>query len=208
MRWMHLGVTAHVIGKTITPAIGPDDLLICLSASGHTGTTIAHAATGRRAGARVAVLTATADSPLASADALQETSVRAYGQPPRQARQPVMARPASTSPRRKQSAGTAGPQPGGRVDGGGSAANEPSPTGSGQGRAGPWLRQHRYRRRPVGQACDEVTAVILGCAQASPEKPSSAARNSPRWTSTRSEPGPPGCARTILARLVQASCRS
>jgi 6-phospho-3-hexuloisomerase len=65
MRWMHLGVTAHVAGETTTPAIGEDDLLVCLSASGNTSITLAHAAVARQAGARIAVITATAASPLA-----------------------------------------------------------------------------------------------------------------------------------------------
>jgi 6-phospho-3-hexuloisomerase len=65
MRWMHLGVTSYVTGETITPAIGDSDLLVCLSASGRTSTTLAHAATARDVGARIAALTATASSPLA-----------------------------------------------------------------------------------------------------------------------------------------------
>jgi 6-phospho-3-hexuloisomerase len=67
MRWMHLGMAAHVTGEATTPAIGEDDLLVCLSASGRTGTTLAHAETARQAGARVVVITATATSPLAEA---------------------------------------------------------------------------------------------------------------------------------------------
>ncbi len=67
MRWMHLGVTCYVTGETVTPAIGGGDLLVYVSASGRTSTTLAHAATARESGAQVAVLTATADSPLAGA---------------------------------------------------------------------------------------------------------------------------------------------
>jgi 6-phospho-3-hexuloisomerase len=67
MRWMHLGITAYVTGETITPAIGEGDLLICLSATGRTSTTLAHAATARQAGARVVTITAAAGNPLANA---------------------------------------------------------------------------------------------------------------------------------------------
>ncbi|SDM39812.1 6-phospho-3-hexuloisomerase [Allokutzneria albata] len=57
MRWMHLGLPVHVAGETTTPAIGPADLLVCLSASGQTPGTLASAAAARTAGARVAALT-------------------------------------------------------------------------------------------------------------------------------------------------------
>jgi 6-phospho-3-hexuloisomerase len=67
MRWMHLGVTAYVAGETVTPAIGDDDLLVCLSASGRSGAILAHAATAGAVGARIVALTATPNSPLAGA---------------------------------------------------------------------------------------------------------------------------------------------
>jgi 6-phospho-3-hexuloisomerase len=67
MRWMHLGVTAYVVGETVTPAIGGDDLLVCLSASGRRAAPLAHAGTARAVGARIAVLTATPGNPLAAA---------------------------------------------------------------------------------------------------------------------------------------------
>lgn len=67
MRWMHLGLAVHVAGETLTPAIGPGDLLVCLSASGRTGGPLANAAVARARGARVAVLTADPESPLAAA---------------------------------------------------------------------------------------------------------------------------------------------
>src|SRR6266566_4565440 len=67
MRWMYLGVTAYVAGETVTPAIGDDDLLVCLSASGRSGAILAHAATAGAVGARIVALTATPNSPLAGA---------------------------------------------------------------------------------------------------------------------------------------------
>jgi 6-phospho-3-hexuloisomerase len=67
MRWMHLGLDVHVAGETVTPAIGPDDLLVCLSASGRTGGPLANARVARSQGARVGVLTGAPDSPLAAA---------------------------------------------------------------------------------------------------------------------------------------------
>lgn len=67
MRWMHLGLEVHVAGETVTPAIGPDDLLICLSSSGRTGGPLANARVARSQGARVGVLTGAPDSPLAAA---------------------------------------------------------------------------------------------------------------------------------------------
>jgi 6-phospho-3-hexuloisomerase len=51
----------------VTPAIGPDDLLICLSGSGRTGGPLANARVARSQDARVGVLTGAADSPLAAA---------------------------------------------------------------------------------------------------------------------------------------------
>lgn len=67
MRWMHLGVRTHIAGAPLTPAIGKADLLVCLSASGRTEPTVANAHTASAVGARVAVVTAITDSPLAAA---------------------------------------------------------------------------------------------------------------------------------------------
>ncbi|NIH87708.1 SIS domain-containing protein [Amycolatopsis granulosa] len=66
MRWMHLGLRVHVAGETTSPAIVADDLLVCLSASGRTAGPLANARVARARGARVAVLTAAPDSPLAA----------------------------------------------------------------------------------------------------------------------------------------------
>ncbi|MCP2163181.1 6-phospho-3-hexuloisomerase [Goodfellowiella coeruleoviolacea] len=67
MRWMHLGLRVHVAGETTTPAIGAGDLLVCLSASGRTAGPLTNAGVARARGARVGVLTAAPNSPLAAA---------------------------------------------------------------------------------------------------------------------------------------------
>ena len=67
MRWMHLGLRVHVAGETVTPAIGPGDLLVCLSGSGHTTGPVVNADVARSRGAQVGVLTGDPGSPLAAA---------------------------------------------------------------------------------------------------------------------------------------------
>ncbi|CAN7552648.1 6-phospho-3-hexuloisomerase [Arthrobacter sp. LjRoot14] len=65
MRLMHLGLAVHVVGETTTPAIGPGDLLLAASGSGTTAGVFKAAETAAGQGARVAVYTADAGSPLA-----------------------------------------------------------------------------------------------------------------------------------------------
>jgi 6-phospho-3-hexuloisomerase len=67
MRLVHLGLNAHVVGETTTPAIGPGDLLVAATGSGRTRTTLAIVEAAQERGARVACLTAQPDSPIASA---------------------------------------------------------------------------------------------------------------------------------------------
>ena len=76
MRLMHIGLTAHVVGEVSTPSAGRGDLLIVASASGSTGTIVAGARLARRAGARIAALTAGAASPIGR---LANVSVRFKG---------------------------------------------------------------------------------------------------------------------------------
>lgn len=64
MRLMHLGFQVHVVGETTTPSITPDDLLLIGSGSGATGTLVVVADEARRVGARVALITIRADSPI------------------------------------------------------------------------------------------------------------------------------------------------
>ncbi|MGW0606171.1 6-phospho-3-hexuloisomerase [Streptomyces sp. NPDC002644] len=65
MRLMHLGLTAHVASDVTCPAITEGDLLVACSGSGHTPTVVQRAEAARRAGARIAAVTANLDSPLA-----------------------------------------------------------------------------------------------------------------------------------------------
>ncbi|MBM3497448.1 MAG: SIS domain-containing protein [Armatimonadetes bacterium] len=70
MRLVHLGLNAHVVGETTTPAIGPGDLLVVATGSGRTRTTLAIVEAARERGARVACLTAHPASPIAQASDL------------------------------------------------------------------------------------------------------------------------------------------
>ena len=77
MRLMHLGLSAHVVGGTTTPACQKGDLLVAISGSGRTELTHAVAELAVEADVRVAVLTAHRDSPLASrADLVLEIPAR------------------------------------------------------------------------------------------------------------------------------------
>ena len=66
MRLMHLGLSAHVVGGTTTPACRKGDLLVAISGSGRTELTHAVAELAAAANVRVAVVTAHGDSLLAS----------------------------------------------------------------------------------------------------------------------------------------------
>ncbi|MBI3946515.1 MAG: SIS domain-containing protein [Armatimonadetes bacterium] len=66
MRLMHAGLTSFIPGETITPATGAGDLLVAISCTGQTGYTSYLARRGRQLGARVVVLTADPNSPLAA----------------------------------------------------------------------------------------------------------------------------------------------
>ena len=65
MRLMHAGLPVFIPGETITPATGEDDLLVAISCTGHTGFTEYLARRARQFGAKVVVLTAESESPLA-----------------------------------------------------------------------------------------------------------------------------------------------
>jgi 6-phospho-3-hexuloisomerase len=65
MRLMHAGLSAFIPGETITPATGEGDLLVAISCTGTTGFTDYLSARARRLGAKVVVITAEPDSPLA-----------------------------------------------------------------------------------------------------------------------------------------------
>lgn len=82
MRLMHLGVPAHVVGGTTTPAFGEGDLLIAVSGSGETDLTCTVARLAKEAGGRVAAVTASDRSPLATAADLVVVIPAAYGSAP------------------------------------------------------------------------------------------------------------------------------
>ena len=65
MRFMHLGLSAHVVGATTAPAIGSGDVLVAASGSGSTSRVVRAAETARKQGANVVALTTAADSALA-----------------------------------------------------------------------------------------------------------------------------------------------
>ncbi|RWZ68052.1 6-phospho-3-hexuloisomerase [Labedella populi] len=66
MRLMHLGLDVHVVGEVTTPAIAAGDVLLTASGSGTTDAIVRAAETAADAGARIAVITTAAASPLAS----------------------------------------------------------------------------------------------------------------------------------------------
>lgn len=65
MRFMHLGLNAHVVGESTTPAITGDDLLVVASGSGTTSSMVKSAETASRLGARIIAVTTDGASPLA-----------------------------------------------------------------------------------------------------------------------------------------------
>jgi len=92
MRLVHLGMQAYVVGETITPAIGPGDILIAGTGSGQTRITLAMVEAARAREATTAALTAHPQSPIGlAADLVVEIPtpvtvargvVRASVQPP------------------------------------------------------------------------------------------------------------------------------
>lgn len=62
IRLMQMGFSVYVVGETITPAIGKDDLLIVCSASGEKYLLLEFSSLAREKGAVVCVLTARRDS--------------------------------------------------------------------------------------------------------------------------------------------------
>ncbi|HKM41934.1 MAG TPA: 6-phospho-3-hexuloisomerase [Methanocorpusculum sp.] len=62
MRLMHTGFTAYVVGETITPAVGPGDLIIGFSGSGNTKTIADIAETAKGLGAEFALVSSNPES--------------------------------------------------------------------------------------------------------------------------------------------------
>lgn len=81
MRLMHMGFNAYVVGETVTPGIGPDDLLIIGSGSGETQSLATMARKAKQLGASVVTVTIHPDSMLGS---LSDFSVKLPGTPKEQ----------------------------------------------------------------------------------------------------------------------------
>ncbi len=64
MRLMHLSFNVHVVGETITPAVGKDDILFAISGSGTTTLVVTAARIAKRVGAKVVAVTSHPRSPL------------------------------------------------------------------------------------------------------------------------------------------------
>jgi 6-phospho-3-hexuloisomerase len=64
MRLMHLDFEVYVVGETTTPSIGKGDLLLCCTRYGRSRTLHTYVDRAREIGARSAVVTMTAKSPL------------------------------------------------------------------------------------------------------------------------------------------------
>jgi 6-phospho-3-hexuloisomerase len=62
MRLMHLGLSAYVIGETITPALNSGDVMVIFSGSGKTKTVADLAETAKEIGGRICLITSNADS--------------------------------------------------------------------------------------------------------------------------------------------------
>lgn len=64
MRLMHLGVSAYVVGETISPAIYGGDCIVVISGSGETNTIVSAAKIAQKRGATVLAVTSYPDSTL------------------------------------------------------------------------------------------------------------------------------------------------
>jgi hexulose-6-phosphate isomerase (EC 5.-.-.-) len=65
MRLMHLGYKSYVLGETITPSVGSNDLVVAISGSGTTSIVVAASDAAKRMMAKVVAITSYPDSPLA-----------------------------------------------------------------------------------------------------------------------------------------------
>ena len=64
MRLMHLGLSAYVVGETISPAIHKNDCIIAISGSGETNTIVSAAKIAKDRGSRVLAVTSYPESTL------------------------------------------------------------------------------------------------------------------------------------------------
>lgn len=65
MRLLHLGYNVYVLGDTIVPRIGREDIVIAISGSGRTKLIVTAAEAAKHVGATVIAITSYPDSPLA-----------------------------------------------------------------------------------------------------------------------------------------------
>lgn len=84
MRLMHLGIAAHFVGQLSVPPTGPGDLLVAAKALGTLPTADAVSDAARKAGARIAILTAR-PALVADADLVVEIPAQTMADPPRSA---------------------------------------------------------------------------------------------------------------------------
>ena len=66
MRLMHLGLRAHVVGESVTPALRRGDLLVAVSGTGESDITCTRARLAKEQGGRVAAVTGSEGSSLAA----------------------------------------------------------------------------------------------------------------------------------------------
>ncbi len=64
MRLMHLGVSAYVVGETISPAIYENDCIVAISGSGETNTIVSAANIAKKRGSKVLAVTSYPESTL------------------------------------------------------------------------------------------------------------------------------------------------
>ena len=64
MRLMHLGLSAYVVGETISPAINAEDCIIAISGSGETNTIVSAARIAKSRGSKVLAVTSYPESTL------------------------------------------------------------------------------------------------------------------------------------------------
>lgn len=64
IRLMHLGFNSYVLGDTITPPVGKDDVVVAISGSGSTELVVTAATAAKKVGAKVIAVTSFPASPL------------------------------------------------------------------------------------------------------------------------------------------------
>ncbi len=64
MRLMHLGLSAYVVGETISPAINKEDCIVAVSGSGETNTIVSAAKIAKNRGSKVLAVTSYPESTL------------------------------------------------------------------------------------------------------------------------------------------------